>query len=79
MTHSEKGARELAEHLRRTLAPCLSECCSLSRPVRRRSSYPTVLALGNALRKVQQAGEKTQLLAEQLRDRLRQIREHCPQ
>jgi hypothetical protein len=47
--------------------------------VRRRSHYPTVLALGNTLRKVQQAGEKTQLLAEQLRDRLRQIREHCPQ
>jgi hypothetical protein len=79
LTHTEKCTRELAEHVRRTLAPCLSECYDLARPVRRRSHYPTVFALGNALKRAQRAGEETQQLAEYVLDRLGEIRGHLPQ
>src|SRR6516164_1520560 len=43
LTHSEKCSRDLVEHLRNGLIHVLTEYRELSRPVRRRSSYPTLL------------------------------------
>jgi hypothetical protein len=76
LTHSEKCSRDLIEQLRAALGPSLSELRELSRPVRRRSSYPTIATMRNALRKIQQAHEEMTKLAEYLMERLQEIRRH---
>ncbi len=77
LTHSEKCSRDLIEHLQATLLPCVTDFRDLSRPVRRRSHYPTIVALLNALHKLEQTGQETQQLAEYLQERLQEIREHA--
>jgi hypothetical protein len=76
LTHSEKCTRDLIEHLRSTLGPILSEFRELSRPVRRRSSYPSMVTMRNALKKVQQASKECHEQAEYLRERLMEIQKH---
>jgi hypothetical protein len=77
LTHSEKCARDLLEHVQVTLLSQVSDFRDLSRPVRRRSHYPTMLALGNALKKLLGAGEEAEVLANYLHDQLQEIREHA--
>jgi hypothetical protein len=76
LTHTEKCSRDLIEHLRAGLGPSLSEFRELSRPVRRRSSYPSLVTMRNALRKVNQASEEAQKMAAYLRQRLEEIQQH---
>jgi len=77
LTHSEKCARDLAEHLHTTVLVRNTDCRELSRPVRRRSHYPTIVALVNALHKLQIANQETQVLADYLYDQLQEIRDHA--
>src|SRR3954453_18615911 len=77
LTHSEKCARDLIEHFQATLMPSVDDFRDLSRPVRRRSHYPAMLALMNALQKLQLVGEETQTLVPYLAERLEEIREHA--
>jgi len=63
--------------LQATLYPGLTDFRDLSRPVRRRSHYPTLLALANALNKLQQAAKETQALADYLSEQLQTIRDHA--
>jgi hypothetical protein len=76
LTHSEKCSRDLIEHLRSTLGPVLSEFRELSRPVRRRSPYPSMVSMRNALRKIQQATDEAHQMAEYLQERLQEIQRH---
>jgi len=76
LTHSEKCSRDLVEHLRNGLIHVLTEYRELSRPVRRRSSYPTLLMLKNALRKVEQSGDEIRQMVAYLHERLEEIRSH---
>lgn len=77
MTHSEKCARDLIEHCNATLLTSITDFRDLSRPVRRRSHFPTMVAVQNALDKLQQVGEETRVNAEYLHEQLQQIREHA--
>jgi hypothetical protein len=77
MTHAEKCARDLAEHLQANLMPRISDMRELSRPVRRRSHYPTLLAIQNALRKVAEANTETQELANYLLEQMTDIHERA--
>ncbi len=77
LTHSEKITRDLVESLRVTLGARLAEYRDLSRPVRRRSSYPSMVSMANGLRKVHEAAEEIQQLAEYLAERLEEIRQHA--
>ena len=77
LTHSEKCSRDLIEHLQATLMPRLSDYRDLSRPVRRRSHYPTMVAFMNALNKLEQAGQETNTAAEYLFEQLTEIRERA--
>jgi len=77
LTHSEKCARDLIEHFHANLLPRASDFRDLSRPVRRRSHYPTMLAMLNALNKLQQAHQETQALCDYLQEQLQDIREHA--
>ena len=77
LTHSEKCTRDLAEHLQATLLQRVTDFRDLSRPVRRRSHYPTLLALANALKKLQEAGDETNRLVNYLQEQMQDIREHA--
>ena len=77
MTHSEKCSRDLVEHIQSVLLPREVDFRDLSRPVRRRSNYPTLLALHNSLQKLQDAGTEAQALADYLSEQLAEIHEHA--
>jgi len=77
LTHSEKCARDLAEHLRSTVLAGVTDFRDLSRPTRRRSHYPTMLAIANALTKLHEIDEEVQVQTEYLRERLQEIRDHA--
>jgi len=77
LTSSEKCSRDLAEQLQSTLLVRVADARELSRPVRRRSHYPTVLALVNALHKLGEATEEIQALVSFLMEQLEEIREHA--
>ena len=47
----------------------------LSRPVRRRSHYPTVVAVMNALNKLSEANEETEALVDFLVEQMETIRD----
>ena len=77
LTYSEKFTRDLIEHVQTSLLSQLSDFRDLSRPVRRRSHYPTLLAVQNALRKLCQSSEDTLAMLEQLQEQLNEIHEHA--
>ncbi len=76
LTHSEKCTRDLIEHVRASILPYLTEYRELSRPVRRRSSYPSMITMHNALRKVQQANDEAKQMIDYLLSRYEDIVEH---
>jgi hypothetical protein len=77
LTHSEKCVRDLVEHFQATVLPRVSDFRDLSRPVRRRSHYPTMMALLNSLKKLEEAGLEVQTQIEYLQSQLQEIREHA--
>jgi hypothetical protein len=77
LTHAEKCSRDLIEHLNGTLLPCLTDLRDLSRPVRRRSHYPTMVAVLNALKNLQHCGQETVDALDHLLDQMQDIREHA--
>src|SRR5262245_12207910 len=77
MTHAEKCCRDLIEHLHTNVLVCVTDFRDLSRPVRRRSHYPTLVAMQNALHKLQQAVDEANTLANQLQEHLGVIGEHA--
>jgi hypothetical protein len=77
LTHSEKVSRDLIEKLSTDLTTREADFRDLSRPLRRRSHYPTFLALHNALQRLQQTATETQQLSDYLQELLGEIREHA--
>jgi hypothetical protein len=77
LTHSEKCSRDLLDLYSNVLLTRLSELRDLSRPTRHRSNYPTMLAIGNAVKKVTTVDEETQAMAEYLNQHLQAIRDHA--
>jgi hypothetical protein len=77
LTHSEKCVRDLVEHFGATVLPCVTDFRDLSRPVRRRSHYPTLMMIMNALKKLQDAGAEVHEMAEYLHQQLQEIRDHA--
>jgi hypothetical protein len=77
LTHVEKCSRDLIEEFHGTILPYISDLRDLSRPVRRRSHYPTLVAFLNALKKLQQAEAKTVEVLNHLQEQLQEIREHA--
>jgi hypothetical protein len=77
LTHSEKCTRDLIEFVQGSLMPNVTDYRDLNRPVRRRSHYPTLVALRNAEVKVEQSSEEIENQANYLLERLQEIREHA--
>ena len=76
LTDAEKRTRDLAEHMHVTWLARVSDLRELSRPVRRRSHFPTLLALLNALQKLEETHDETLRLMDYLSQELDEIREH---
>jgi aminoglycoside phosphotransferase (APT) family kinase protein len=77
LTHAEKCSRDLAEHVQGSLLPSIADIRDLSRPVRRRSHYPTMVSVLNSLKKIQQTGAQTVEKLDYLQEQLQEIREHA--
>ncbi|HMF14391.1 MAG TPA: hypothetical protein VKE94_18870 [Gemmataceae bacterium] len=77
LIHAEKCSRDLFEQVNATLVPRIADFRDLSRPVRRKSHFPTMIALVNSLNKLEQAHAEIQNLVEYLGDQLEEIREHA--
>jgi hypothetical protein len=77
LIHAEKCSRDLFEQINATLVARIADFRDLSRPVRRKSHFPTMIALVNSLNKLEQAHTEIQTLVEYLSDQLEEIREHA--
>jgi hypothetical protein len=77
ITHAEKGTRALADHLNLTALAQISDFRDLSRPVRRRTHYPTLAAVDNALKSLLATASKAQAMADELQEQFEEIRERA--
>jgi uncharacterized protein YydD (DUF2326 family) len=77
LTDSEKRARDLAEHMNTTWIVRITDLRELSRPLRKRSHFPTLLALLNAYQKANETHQETEKLLDYLTQELEEIRNHA--
>jgi hypothetical protein len=76
LTSAEKRTRDLLDHLTITWLARAADLRDLSRPLRRKSHYPTLLALRHAIDKLAQVQQETETLVGYLLQELEEIREH---
>src|SRR5690242_20362293 len=77
LTDAEKRVRDLIEHFTVTWLTRVGDLGDLSRPIRKRSHYPTLMALQNALQKVVQTNEETRQMVDVLTQEVNEILEHA--
>jgi hypothetical protein len=77
LTDAEKRTRDLFERVGTTWLSGVTDLRDLSRPIRKRSPYPSLVALQNALEKVLTAHGETAELIEYLLLELEEIRDHA--
>lgn len=75
LTHSEKCTRDLIDHYHGNVLSYVADFRDLNRPVRRRSHYPTLIALDNSLKKLEESTAEALQLSEHLLEQLQQISE----
>jgi hypothetical protein len=76
LTSAEKRTRDLLDHVTITWLARAADLRDLSRPLRRKSHYPTLLALRHAIDKLAQVQQETETLVGYLLQELEEIREH---
>jgi C4-dicarboxylate-specific signal transduction histidine kinase len=77
LTDAEKRSRDLIEQLTSSWLAQAGDLRDLSRPLRKRSHYPTFLALQNAIQKMVQNNEQTDAMITVLMQQLEEINEHA--
>jgi hypothetical protein len=77
MTDAEKRCRAVTDSIHNTLLRGATDLRDLSRPLRRKSHYPTLLALQNALQQVVHMTAETNEAIEYLERQLTEIRDHA--
>jgi hypothetical protein len=77
MTDAEKRTRDLAEHINTTWLAQTTDLRDLSRPVRKKSHFPTLKSLKNALDRLIQVDQETAVLIDHLGQELEEICEHA--
>jgi hypothetical protein len=77
LASSEKASRDLAELVHTHLLPRIVDFRDLTRPVRRKSQYPTVMAFQNGLRRMMEANDQVKVLLTVLQEHLDAIRDHA--
>lgn len=66
LTQAQKCARDLCEHFHAGVFNALTDFHEVSRPIRKRSRFPTVQAFKNSLDKFSEVAEETLLLSDLL-------------
>ncbi|MGH7171674.1 MAG: hypothetical protein ACRELG_15465 [Gemmataceae bacterium] len=77
MTDAEKRVRDLIEHFNVTWLERVADLRDLSRPIRKRSHYPTLHALQNAVQKALDTNAETRQTIDFLMQELNEILEHA--
>ncbi len=77
LTDAEKRIRDLVEHFNVTWLARFADVRDLSRPIRKRSHYPTLNALQNALQKAIDTNADTRQIIDYLVQELSEILEHA--
>ena len=77
LASSDKTTREIAELVHTHLMPRVADFRDLSRPVRRKSHYPTMIAFQNGLRRMSEANDQLQAMIVALQEHLEAIRDHA--
>jgi hypothetical protein len=77
LASSDKATRDLAELVYTHFIPRVSDFRDLTRPVRRKSQYPTMQAFQNGLRHLLDANEQLNEQLRVLQEHLDAIREHA--
>jgi hypothetical protein len=77
LASSDRTTRELAEVVHSHLLPRVVDFRDLTRPVRRKSHYPTMVAFQNGLRRVTEANDRLTALVAELQEHLDAIRDHA--
>ncbi len=77
LASSDRTARELAELVHTHLMPRVADFRDLTRPVRRKSHYPTMVAFHNGLRRLAEANDQLQSIISVLQEHLDAIRDHA--
>lgn len=72
----EKEAHDLCASVRSNMWPAQSDAHELSRPTRKHSHFPTVLALHNSLDNLQTVNEELDRRVQEFREYLQEIDEH---
>lgn len=73
LVHAEKCCRDLIDHTNGELLANTAEFRDLTRPVRRKSHYPTRVALLNALEKLQESSQDAMTMCDFLLEELQSI------
>ncbi len=77
MTDAEKRTRDLIDHLTVTWLAQANELRDLSRPLRKKSHYPTIKALRNSLDRLLKTDQDTAVLIDYLSQELEEICAHA--
>lgn len=77
MMHAEKCTRDLIEHFQSNMLSYSADFRDLTRPVRRRSHYPTLMSLQNALRKLEEASVEGLVFCDYVMEQLQEIRKNA--
>lgn len=77
LTDAEKRSRDVSDNLNNNLLLKVSDLRDLSRPVRKKSHYPTLIALKHSLERVVEMTNEAEELIEYLERQLSEIRDHA--
>lgn len=77
LTDAEKRVRDVVEHFNVTWLARVADLRDLSRPIRKRSHYPTLHALQNTVRKTIDTNTETREIIDYLVQELHEILEHA--
>lgn len=77
LASSDRTTRELAELVHTHVMPRVADFRDLSRPVRRKSQFPTMVAFQNGLRRMLEANDRLQATLAVLQEHLEAIRDHA--
>jgi C4-dicarboxylate-specific signal transduction histidine kinase len=77
ITDAEKRSRDVADNLQTSLLAKLDDLHDLSRSVRKKSHFPTLLALHNSLSAVLELSQESDELLAYLEHQLAEIRDHA--
>jgi hypothetical protein len=77
LVHSEKFAHDMREQFRAAFWPSLSEFHDMSRPVRKRSHYPTLLAMKNSLAQLEENAKELDKVVAECQEYLSEILNHA--